>query len=306
MSFTLSRRAVLAAPLLTLAVDARAQTGGDVLAEGIRTLREAAARRGLTGSWDRPGVPVRAELLPPAEEARIVAAEQQMGRAMPPGLRRFFRETTAGIDIDWKLPGRRTTMPSGSVQVVYTLVPPPPFGTPGPPPEPVINAGGLRVVLDDLPALKGEWRQWLDMLRENERYASDDVMRAHSRYHAAVWERGYPIARTMGGDIVAVDTADERERLMVLRHDGDDAPVLLLGQDLPTHLAQQARLLFVGFETYRMELFANAEQGKAAIAAFAPTVEGLVREHDLFLPMACVLDADGPNASAWRGWVGAG
>lgn len=91
---------------------------------------------------------------------------------------------------------------------------------------------------------------------------------------------------------------------MVLRHDGDAAPALLLGQDLPTHLAHQARLAFPGFETYRMELFANDERGRAAVESFAPSVRAAIQDHGLFLPRVCVLDADGPHASAWRVWLG--
>ncbi|WP_338664288.1 hypothetical protein VQH23_03805 [Pararoseomonas sp. SCSIO 73927] len=300
----LGRRAALATPLLAFIPGARAQSTGEGLRGGLLALHRAASHRGLTGSWDRPGVPIRADLLPPAGEAHVAAAEARMGRPMPPGLRHFFREVTAGLDVAWMLPGRRRVTAMGLARVEYAAVPPPPFGRPGPPPDPVINAGGLRIALDDAEALGGEWRQWRDARRESERGAADPAERAHHRYHAEVWERGYPIARTMGGDIVAVDTADTAERLMVLRHDGDDAPALLLGQDLRVHLAQQARLLFPGFETYRMELFADDGQGRDAVAAFAPGVDALVRDHGLFLPQPCVLDADGANALAWRAWMG--
>lgn len=299
----LSRRFVLASPLLFLPLSARAQTVREKLEKGIAAMYGAAARLGLTGSWEQAGVPVRATILPPADEARIAAVEAEIGRPMPPGLRRFFREVTAGLDIVWMLPGKRGAT-DGSYAIEFSLMPPAPFSDPGPPADPTFNGGALRIMLDDLAGLSKEAQMWLAASRELEKSETDSYLRAHGLYHATVWERGYPIARTMGGDIIAVDTVSSEERLIVLRHDGDDAPALLLGQDLPTHLMHQALLLFPGFETFRMELFADEEKGKAAIADFAPSVETLVREHDLYLPLACVIDADSPNGKAWRKWVG--
>lgn len=303
----LARRTFLASALLALPVGASAQTQGQMtrkmLEDGIDALRRTATRHHLTGSWDEPGVPIRTELLPPAGEERVAAAEARMGRSMPPGLRRFFRDTTAGIDIQWLLPGQRRTTASGSSTVEYTAVPPSPFGTQGPPLDALVNAGSMRVMLDDGEELRGEWEWWREARKQGEQEEADPAIKAHEHYHAAVWQRGFPIARTMGGDIIAVDTSDPKERLIVLRHDGDDAPALLLGHDLPTHLAHQARLSFVGFETFRMELFADEKQGVAAVADFAPTVADLITEHDLFLPRACVIDAGSQNALAWRRWT---
>lgn len=102
-----ARRAALALPLLALAVPraTEAQDSWQAAVAGVEALRRAAPLRGLTGSWDRPGVPIRATLLPPAGETRVARVEAAAGRAMPPGLRRFFRETSAGVDIQWLLPG---------------------------------------------------------------------------------------------------------------------------------------------------------------------------------------------------------
>lgn len=270
--FSLSRRVVLASPLLLLPITAQAQTLREKLESGIAGMQRAAARLGLTGSWDQVGIPVRATLLPPASEARIAAIEAEVGRPMPPELRRFFREVTAGLDVVWMLPGKRSTTQSGSSTVNFSLFPPAPFSDPGPPVDPTFNGGALRIMLDDLPGFSAEAQMWLAASRELEESETDSYLRAHGHYHATVWERGHPIARTMGGDIIAVDTASAEEKLIILRHDGDDAPALLLGQDLPTHLMQQALLLFPGFETFRMEFFADEERGRAAIADFAPTL----------------------------------
>lgn len=301
----LGRRAVLGLPFLTLASRVQAQEPRDVLRAGIAALNRAASHRNLTGSWERPGVPVRAILRSPAGEESVAAAEAKIGRTLPAGLRAFFRDVTAGLDVNWVLPGRTYVAPSGIVLVRYAVIPPPPFATPGPPPSPVINAGGLRVVLGDLPAMVGEWRMWRDMRRASEQEATDPAERAHHRYHAKIWDRGYPFARTMGGDIVAVDTHDPAERLLLLRHDGDDAPAYLLGQDLATHLSHQARLAFPGFEIDRLELFADEARGQAAADAFASSISEAGRDDSLVPPWTCVVDAEGANAGAWRKWLGA-
>ncbi|MDP9839398.1 hypothetical protein J2T09_004174 [Neorhizobium huautlense] len=44
--------------------------------------------------------------------------------------------------------------------------------------------------------------------------------------------------------------------------------------------------------------------GTGAIADLVPAVGVLIRGHDFYLPLACVIDAGSPNGKASREWTG--
>lgn len=82
------------------------------------------------------------------------------------------------------------------------------------------------------------------------------------------------------GDLVAIDVRKDRETVVHLSHDGDDADGVVLGRDFDDYLARHAALGGVGLES----------------AQWLPFVSDVDGER--------ILDPDGDAADRWRQWFG--
>ncbi len=84
---------------------------------------------------------------------------------------------------------------------------------------------------------------WIESFRESEAfYPADPAGVLHYRRYAEWWQRGFPIGRDMGGNVIAVDREGEKGRLLWLSHEGADSPGWFLDHTLPEFLLIQSRL----------------------------------------------------------------
>ncbi|WAJ26900.1 hypothetical protein [Antarcticirhabdus aurantiaca] len=293
--------------------DGRAATRGDetwdTVLRNVEGFRAGAARLGLTGSWDRPAVPITVDIRPPAGEEAVGAVEREIGEPIPPALRRFYRDVSAGLEIEWLLPGRRVVMPEGWSSVVYDLVPPAPFrkpvGEPPNPVEPTINAGHIRFFLDETPMLLRDMEVWKQNFRDVETMEADDPgVRLHYQRHRQWWDRAFPLGMDLGGNHIGVDRADEAGRLLWLNHTGSDAPGWFIDHTLPEFLLIQSHLGWTGFRGIEFDFFRDeaAEPGERERRYLeAHAADG---EWALLPPTTYVLNDRSEAARQWRRWLG--
>lgn len=271
----------------------------------IEAFRAGARKRGLSGSWDRQGVPIKIDIRPPAGEAAVAAMEAEIGQPIPPRLRQFYRDVSAGIEIEWLIPGKRVTLPSGASDVRYDILPPPPFQyANGEQMEPTINAGHIRLFLADTADNLRTMAMWIDGFRESEQlYPDEPASILHYQRYAQWWERGFPLGQDMGGNVIAVDRQDERERLLWLSHEGADEPGWFLEHDLMEFLLIQSRLGWTGFRGLEFFFFhdKNASAGdreQAYLRRYSSDGE------DAPLPPSSYrLDDHSEQAKIWREWL---
>ncbi|NTF31162.1 SMI1/KNR4 family protein [Rhizobium skierniewicense] len=274
----------------------------DKIVEQTRLCQLASLKLNFTGDW-RFYKPPHFKIKPPAEESRLVRVEQQIGRPLPKTLRHFFKECSSGIDTHWLLPGHMSDT-GGLIDVKYNLVPPKPFSDEKN--EPLINSGGVRIDLEEMPDLWAARNDWITSFRQSAAEAEDEGTKAHYTVYANMMERGFPITTNGGGDIVAIDMESPGEELFISFHDGSDEPAWLFGQSLLDHLDQQSRLNFLGFEIYILEIFANEQKSKAAFDRFNETYKDrqTVEKEGLAAMSGCVIDWTTENGKAWRAWLG--
>lgn len=273
----------------------------------IEAFRSGARKRGLSGSWDRQGVPIKIDIRPPAGEAAVAAVEAEIGQPIPPRLRQFYRDVSAGMEIEWLVPGKRVTLSSGASDVRYDILPPPPFQSAtmkDGQPEPVINAGHIRFFLDDIADNLQTMAMWTDSFRKAEAlYHDEPLSTLHYKRYAQWWDRGFPLGEDMGGNMVAIDRQDSQERLLWLCHDGADEPGWFIEHDLMEFLRIQSRLGWTGFRGLEFFFFRdrNAKAGDreqdylhrhAGDGADAPLP-----------PWSYRLDDDSEEAKIWREWL---
>ncbi len=280
----------------------------DAVLRNVEGFRAGATRLGLTGSWDRPAAPIVVDIRPPAGEDVVGAMEREIGEPIPPILLQFYRDVSAGLEIEWLLPGRRVVMPEGWSSVIYDLVPPAPFreqtSQPPNPVEPTINAGHIRFFLDEIPMLLRNMEMWKQNFRDMEATVGDDPgARLHYQRYRQWWDRAFPLGLDLGGNHIGMDRKDEAGRLLWLDHTGGDAPGWFIDHTLPEFLLIQSHLGWTGFRGIEFNFFRDeaAEPGErervyieehAADGEFAPLP-----------PSTYLIDDRSEAARQWRRWL---
>ncbi len=301
----LTRRSLVrtAAVVATLGPIGIARSAGDEpwpeIIENTRKFRAAADRLGLILDWHSQGKPQIA-LREPASEAQLAEMEARLKRPLPASLQRLFGVLSSDIAIIWSFPGKPID-DGGILRVHYTLLPPAPFADPGPPPSPNPNAGKLQLSLSRLPDLLGIAQRWAEGMLDYG--AAIDAPAGHFARQVDLWRRCLPIGQTMGGEMLAIDTTDPKEQLMLLAVDGSDQAGRLLGMDIVEFVLHQSRLGFPGFERYALEAFEDQAKSKAALEAFSRRPDELDQPKSPAV-LATVIDSTSANARIWRDWFG--
>ncbi len=263
-----------------------------------------APRLGLKTSWGAGNPFDEAE--PPASEAGVRAVERAIGFELPLSLRQFFLRASAGIEFSWSLPYHEVMTRHGVPDIVYDLIPPPPFqvkrdeGTVKPAQAigPRIAGGALSIVLSHVEPLCRQAAGWADRFETQARAARDETARIRYRNFAQAWRCGVPFAGVGNGDLIAVDADHPAEHLVCLDHEGVDVPAYSLGRPLLDHLEQVSRLGFVWHDL----LFAD-EAACRDIEARAEADRPYDASLGLRLVEAGVMSADNANADLWRRWL---
>ncbi len=216
-------------------------------AVGAALRNPAMAKRAL-GEWGRQSAGPDISFAPPAGASEIRALEDALGRDLPATLRTVLTEVTSDIKLLWHLPGDRIQTDWGyRVEPRVTL--PEPFqewshglnadGTRSAHARrtPKIMSGGLYFGLEGIRrAAEGfPWSGTYDYMRE---ITTDPEELAHYDLIEAFMGHGLPILTAPNGDWLAIDLRDDRERLLHVSHEGEEAGIeldLTLSQFL-THL----------------------------------------------------------------------
>ncbi|CAM5607312.1 hypothetical protein MAUB1S_10297 [Mycolicibacterium aubagnense] len=260
--------------------------------------RQTAQRLKLIRNWSNQEAPV-ISVAAPASEAELAGTEATLGKPLPQSLRRLFGACSADINVEWWLPSEPVKDKLGGQTLIYSLLPPPLFVDAGNRPTPA--NGAFRLSLDRLPYFHAQALGWQESIG-GQVAASGAEIRPVLERHLEFWRRGFPIAQTMGGDLLAIDTTDVDENLIVLYANADDLRGCLLGMDINEFVHQQSRLGFVGFERHSLEPFVDHDRSGALRAKYGerPDEKGQMEIPAL---TASVIDTEGAGGRAWRGWL---
>ncbi|MNZ44406.1 SMI1 / KNR4 family protein [compost metagenome] len=283
------------------------QNISDEIRRNIEVFRFAAQKRRLTGALGT-SEPIRLNISSPASEAQIRAVEESIGEALPPALRQFYGTFSAAIDICWLIPGHKVYTPEAVMLFEFETLPPPPlqyelkiFDWSTPIPQPVVIGGQVSFSLRDTARELANARDMRERLHDDATYyrdiCPDENLHLHHLLLAQWWERGFPLCQDGSGNVMAIDSEDEKGRLLWLQHDGTDLGGFI-EHDLMDFMLVQSRLGFPGFNEIE--------------PIFTPPVRG-DREQRYLLehpkttkpkPFSRRLDDSIEAARIWRDWLG--
>lgn len=161
------------------------------------------------------------EFSEPASRSQVEEIEQQLGRRLPPTLRRLFTEHAARLGFAWRCPEGHPI-----------------------PGLPSLFRGQLRIALEDLPRLAADHADWV-------RTCFPDPQDPYD----VVWHDAFPILSVDNGDYFAIDTARDHDRIVYLSHDDDEAHGATLAHDVLDLLDRYTALGCAGPEAWQWRPF---------------------------------------------------
>lgn len=298
-----TRRTFLKLAVATAAAGTTEAAADDALRQELSTnadrFRRTAERLKLIRNWSSQEAPI-ISVAAPAGEAELASMEAKLGKPLPRSLHRLFVSSTADINIEWWLPSRSVNADWSGQMLTYSLLPPPLFVDAGNNPNPA--NGTFQLSLARLPYFHAKALGWQEGVGRLVAAESDAGTRAILERHLEFWRRGFPIAETIGGDLLAIDTTDAHENLIVLYANADDLRGCLLGMDINEFVRQQSRLGFVGFERHSLEPFVDHHRSGALRAKYneRPDEKGQL---EIPAVMASVIDSNRVSGRIWRSWL---
>jgi cell wall assembly regulator SMI1 len=168
------------------------------------------------------------KLLPPATAAEIDKVERDMGRHLPPALRRVFVTESAGFDVMWTIDSS-DRLPE-EMQGCF--------------------AGSFDLALADLPLIIENWSGWRDSFAFPEQHGQP------AAWNLTIYEALFPLIAAANGDqIVLARDDDEPGEVIYLNHEGDEFDKAILANSLDEFLNVWVPLGCPGPEYWELQTF---------------------------------------------------
>lgn len=162
---------------------------------------------------------------PVASEQQVQTIEQQLGLALPTGLRDFFLHATSKISWRWFLPENNEQWLPEIFREIFS--------------------GQLSVDLLELVALEQMRQEWIKEVF----YHLDDE-------YDRIWQQKLVFMEVGNGDFLAIELADEHQgKVVYLSHDGDEMHGRYLADNFQDYLLRMSKLGFVGAECWQWFCF---------------------------------------------------
>lgn len=253
------------------------------------------ANRAL-GSWERQSEGPLVSIAPPANSLEILEMEEALGRTLPATLKEVLTQVTRNIEMQWHFPANQIKTEWG-YRVDPRVTPPDRFlqwshglnadGTPPPNAKrgPKFISGGLQFGIEGvLSAAKGfPFSGSYDHMRE---ITEDPEELAHYDLIENFMASGLPVMTAKNGDWLAIDLRDDRERILHVSHEGEEA-----GFELDLTLPQ-----FLTHLSWLGPVWPDFSE----ILDFSTKVEEVVPGDYRISEVR--FDAQGDHGTAWREW----
>ncbi|MNE28508.1 hypothetical protein D3C80_1219510 [compost metagenome] len=234
--------------------------------------------------------------------------EESIGESLPPALRQLYGTFSAAIDILWFMPGRDVHTPEGVRILEFDTLPPPPlqhelkiFPWSSTTPQPVVIGGQVSFSLRDTASELASARAMSKNFRDSATYyrdiCPDEYLHLHYLLLAQWWERGFPLCTDGSGNVMAIDSEDEKGRLLWLQHDGVDLGGFI-EHDLMDFMLIQSRLGFPGFNEIEPIFSGRTKEPGDREQRY------LLEHPEAAQPFSRRLDDSSEAARVWRDWLG--